>query len=137
MLSLGLQSPTHHTSVGGDVDVARWLRVFEGAQINTTELSNQLGNEHKHVASIRELLKAQSATSRGHRVERGVVIDSLRAHLSTSDDTSTLTQHEYELIRQVRVEQQPSDRVWYDCDLVTTLLYNMAVEQNAIPRFEM
>lgn len=137
VLASGLSHPSHYTPVVADVNAMRWLRVFGGTRVNAVDLCNRLVRQRKHIAGIRELLMAQSASSISRSVERGAVFESIRSLQSSSDNMHKMTAHKYELLRQLQIDQQRSDRVWRDCELVATLLYNIAVAQNAVSRFEL
>ncbi|ETO70278.1 hypothetical protein F444_13224, partial [Phytophthora nicotianae P1976] len=119
-----------------DFALDQWIRVFEGAQLNHG-VDSAMTVSRPHLKSIKEMFVNCAKSVRSTRLHNRAFFSSLQLTETSYESSSDFSLEEYELLRQVKYEQARDGAAWGVCPLVTTILFNIAVDSNTNASFRL
>ncbi|POM70099.1 Hypothetical protein PHPALM_13519 [Phytophthora palmivora] len=129
LVSESIPAPQYRSATGRDFSFQAWEQMFKNANVDASEEVKFI-NSRQHMKTIRELLCKKATVLETGKVDSDDFMHSLRMEENNSEGANALSIEEHELLRQVVREQVACKRVCSDCDLVTTIMYNLVVASN-------
>ncbi|RLN02727.1 hypothetical protein BBJ28_00027163, partial [Nothophytophthora sp. Chile5] len=130
ILSEPLMGPQYRSTSPMDFGFAQWMDMFASARMAPHSLDATLVAPRHHFANIKELLlRNATAVATGH-LDKQSFFASLRLDEYDYEASSGFSLQEYELLRQIRHEQELEGCTWASCPLVTTIMFNVVVSTN-------
>ncbi|KUF97442.1 hypothetical protein AM587_10004019 [Phytophthora nicotianae] len=120
-----------------DFALDQWIRVFEGARIINHGVDSAMTVSRPNLKSIKEMFVNCAKSVRFPRLHNRAFFSSLQLRETSYEPSSDFSLEEYELLRQVKYEQARDGAAWGVCPLVTTILFNIAVDSNTNASFRL
>ncbi|OWZ10406.1 hypothetical protein PHMEG_00016746, partial [Phytophthora megakarya] len=107
-----------------------FIEMFQSATVNLSALESNLAQSRHHLKTIREMLFKKATVLQTSQVPTCEFIHSLRIDEGICEAATGFSFEEHELLRQIVGEQIACGRIWDNCPLVTTIMYNLVVASN-------
>ncbi|KAE9274935.1 hypothetical protein PR003_g29470 [Phytophthora rubi] len=130
ILSEPLDQPQYRSASSTDFSFAQWQRMFDSVHVDSSNVDATLSAPQNHFQSVKELLMKSATSVVTNRLPKHAFLASLSLDANSYEPAAGFTSQEYELLRQIRAEQEREECQWSKCLLITTIMYNLVVANN-------
>ncbi|OWZ16831.1 hypothetical protein PHMEG_0009314 [Phytophthora megakarya] len=130
ILSEPLDEPQYRSASSIDFSFSQWQRLFEPALVDPDSIDAALTAPKQHFQNVKELLLKSARSVVANHLPKHAFLASLNLDVKDYEPSADFTSQGYELLRQIRAEQEDASCAWPKCPLVTTITYNLIVANN-------